>query len=136
MRKVLSAGLALLLVVLLAACTPEEADHLKAVNDFRTANGVPTLQWEEGAYAKAHDWSQHMADANKLSHSVLSQGVPAGWRTIGENVAYNSTLQGAMTALQNSPAHRSNLLNPRFTKVAVGVVQARGYFWVTEVFIG
>lgn len=41
-----------------------------------------------------------------------------------------------MTALQNSPAHRAKLLNPRFSKVAVGVVQARGMFWVTEVFIG
>jgi uncharacterized protein YkwD len=136
MRKLATALVGLAVALLLVACTPEEGTHLQAVNAFRQANGVPALQWEEGAYAKAHSWSQHLADQGFLSHSVLSQGVPAGWHTLGENVAMNPTLDGAMTALESSPPHRANLLNPRFTKVAVGVVQAKGLYWVTEVFLG
>lgn len=135
MRKLLVLVVAVV-ALLLVACTPEEAAHLKAVNDFRQANGVPALQWEEGAYAKARALAQRMADEGKLSHSTLSEGQPAGWRTLGENVATAPTLEAAMTALQNSPPHRTNLLNPAFTKVAVGVVQKGGAYWVVEEFIG
>jgi uncharacterized protein YkwD len=136
MRKLLSLIVGLTIAMLLVACTPEEAHHLDTINQFRAANGLPALTWDESAYGKAHDWSEKLADDGKLSHSVLSQGVPAGWQRLGENVAYNSSLDGAMTALERSPAHRANLLNPKFTKVAVGVVQQNGLYWVTEVFIG
>jgi uncharacterized protein YkwD len=136
MRRILTALVALGIALLLVACTPDEGNHMGAINAFRKANGVAELQWEEGAYAKAHSWSEKLAADGKLSHSVLSQGVPTGWHLLGENVAYNPSLNGAMIALENSPAHRANLLNPRFTKVAVGVVQAKGMYWVTEVFIG
>ena len=136
MRKLVATLVGLSVALLLVACTPEEGNHLQAVNAFRTSQGVPALKWEEGAYAKAHDWSQHLADQGFLSHSVLSQGVPAGWHHLGENVAMNPTLEGAMLALEASPPHRANLLNPAFDRVAVGVVQAKGMFWVTEVFLG
>jgi uncharacterized protein YkwD len=136
MRKVLSLLVAGVLALLLVACSPEEATHLGQVNSFRNANGLPSLSWEEGAYAKARAWAQHMADQGKLSHSVLSQGIPPGWRLIGENVAMAPSLESAMTALQNSPPHRANLLNPKFNRVAIGVVQKGGYYWVTEDFIG
>lgn len=135
MRK-LAAAAAAVLCLLAVACTPEEQDTVTAINDFRHANGVAGLAWEEGAYAKARSWSQHMADQGRLSHSALSQGVPQGWRLLGENVAMNRTLDGAWRALEASPGHRANLLNPRFTKVAVGVIHQGGYYWVTQVFIG
>jgi uncharacterized protein YkwD len=136
MRKVLSLLVGLTIAMLLVACTPDEGNHLAAINQFRQANGVPALKWEEAAYAKAHDWSEKLAADGRLSHSTLSLGVPAGWRLLGENVAYAGSLDQAMTALERSPGHRANLLNPKFTKVAVGVVQAKGLYWVTEVFIG
>ncbi|MCU1379936.1 MAG: SCP-like extracellular [Acidimicrobiales bacterium] len=136
MRRLVSVLVGLALATLLVACTPDEGNHLDAVNRFRTANGLPALTWEEGAYAKVHRWSEKMAADGRLSHSVLTQGVPAGWHVLGENVAMNPSLDGAMTALEQSPAHRANLLNPRFTKVAVGVVKAGTRYWVTEVFIG
>ena len=136
MRKLASVLSALAIAALLVACTPEEASHLEGVNAFRTANGVAALQWEEGAYAKARAWSQKMADDGRLSHSRLSDGIPDGWRTLGENVAYNSSLDGALAALKRSPGHRANMLNPRFTKIAVGVIHQDGAYWVTQVFLG
>jgi uncharacterized protein YkwD len=136
MRKLVALLIGLTVALAVVACTPEEGNHLDAVNAFRESHGVPALQWEEGAYAKAHDWSEKLAEDGKLSHSVLSQGVPAGWHTLGENVAMNPSLDGAMKALEASPAHRANLLNPKFDRVAVGVVQAKGLYWVTEVFLG
>ena len=136
MRKVVSLLIAALAVLVLVACTPDEANHVQMVNTFRVANGVPQLGWDDTLYDKARSWSQHMADDGKLSHSDLKQGAPAGWHILGENVAYNSSLDGAMTALENSPAHRANLLNPQFTRVAVGIVFQNKVYWVTEEFVG
>jgi uncharacterized protein YkwD len=136
MRRVVALFIAALAVVLLVACSPEEANHLQMVNTFRVANGVAQLEWDEGLYGKAREWSQHMADEGKLSHSDLKSGAPAGWKILGENVAYNTSLTGAMDALENSPAHRANLLNTKFTRVAVGIIFAKNVYWVTEEFIG
>jgi uncharacterized protein YkwD len=136
MRKLAMSIAAAALALLLVACSPEEATHLQAVNQFRTANGAPALQWDEGVYQKAHDWSQHLADAGKLSHSNLADGVPDGWHRLGENVAMASTLDAAMNALENSPPHRANLLNPAFDRVAIGVVHQNGLYWITETFVG
>jgi len=135
MRKFATLAVSLL-AVLLVACTPEEASHLDAMNAFRQSNGVPALGWDDVLYTKARAWSQHMADEGKISHSKLSDGAPAGWRILGENVAVNSSLEGAMTALQNSAPHRANLLDTRFTRTAVGVIHAKGMYWVTESFVG
>jgi uncharacterized protein YkwD len=78
-----------------------------------------------------------MAQAGALSHSSpLSAGVPAGWHVLGENVAYNSSLGAALTALENSPGHRANLLKPEFTSIGIGVVISGGRYWVTQVFMG
>ena len=136
MRKVVATVVAAVVALLLVACTPDEATHFTQLNEYRTSQGVPTLNWEEAAYAKAHSWSEHMASQNKLSHSILSQGVPAGWTALGENVAMGPTMDSAMDALKKSAPHRANMLNPKFKRAAIGVVQRNGYFWITEVFIG
>ena len=136
MRRKLTLAAASIAVALLAmACSPQERHVAEEINRFRVANGVAQLQWEDGAYAKVRAWSQKMADEGRLSHSKLSDGVPAGWRALGENVAYNSSLDGAIRALEQSPGHRANLLNPRFTHMAVGAVEVDGRWWVTQVFI-
>jgi uncharacterized protein YkwD len=119
-----------------SACTPQEEDAFRAVNTLREVNGLRWLDWNQGAYDKAVAWSNHMADQDTLSHSTLADGVPAGWHLLGENVAYAGTVAQAMQALESSPPHRANLLNPAFTSVAIGVVERGGRVWVTEVFIG
>jgi uncharacterized protein YkwD len=125
-----------LVALLCSACTPQEAEAFGSVNALREANGLPALGWNEDAYAKAVAWSNHMADEGRLSHSVLRDGIPAGWRALGENVAYAGSVAQAMAALEASPPHRANLLNPAFSSIAIGVVERDGRVWVTEVFIG
>jgi uncharacterized protein YkwD len=106
------------------------------VNQFRAANGLGALAWDGTLYTKAVGWAQHLAAAGSLSHSASGAGVPAGWRTVGENVGYGPSVSSVLTAFQNSAPHRANLLNPAFTRVAVGIVEANGTYWVTEEFYG
>jgi uncharacterized protein YkwD len=134
-RKLTLAAAAIAVAVLAMACSPQERHVAEEINRFRADNHVAPLQWEESAYAKAVSWSQHMAAEGHLSHSKLSDGIGSGWKALGENVAYNSSLDGAIHALEQSPGHRANLLNPAFTHMAVGAVQVNGVWWVTQVFI-
>ena len=127
---------ALLVIVASAACSPDENAGFQAMNRLRSQNHIAALRWNEEVYPKAVAWSNHMADQNRLSHSTLSDGVPAGWHTLGENVAYASTMSDAIAALEASAPHRANMLNPAFTTVAVGVAARNGKVWVTEVFVG
>ena len=124
------------LVLAAGACSPQEEEAFKSVNMLRDANHLRWLDWNEGAYEKAVAWSEHMASEGRLSHSVLREGVPPGWKVLGENVAYAGSVAQAMAALEASPPHRANLLNPAFTSIAIGIVERDGMVWVTEVFIG
>jgi uncharacterized protein YkwD len=123
-------------IALLAACTPQEKDAFIRTNEIRAGRGVAPLAWNEAVYAKAVAWSNHMADEGKLSHSTLAEGVPAGWRRIGENVAQAGSVAEAMRTLEASAPHLANILNPGFTSVAIGIVERDGRFWVTQVFVG
>ena len=135
-RRLLLVLAGLAIVVASSACTPQEEDAFRSVNTLRAANGMRFLDWNDGAYDKAVAWSHHMAEEGALSHSTLADGVPSGWSRLGENVAYAGSVEQAMQALEASPPHRANLLNPAFTSIAIGVVERDGRVWVTEVFIG
>jgi len=134
-RKVALAATAFLVAIAAMACSPEDKHAFDEVNAFRKANGVAALQWEAKAGEKAVAWSKLMASQGRLSHSTLSDGIAPGWKALGENVAYNTTLDGALRALERSPGHRANLLNPTFTHVGIGAVQVNGFWWVTQVFV-
>ena len=127
---------ALVIVVAAGACSPDENAGFQAINHLRSQNHLAQLRWNEEVYPKAVAWSKHMADAGRLSHSTLSDGVPAGWTTLGENVAYADTMAHAIAALEASAPHRANMLNPAFKSVAVGAVTRSGMVWVTEEFVG
>ena len=136
MKARLAALVVVVVIALLAACTPQEADAFSRTNDIRTRRGVAPLAWNEGAYDKAVAWSNHMADEGQLSHSKLADGVPAGWRHLGENVVRARTVEEAMAALAASAPHLANMVNPEFTSIAIGIVERDGLVWVTQVFVG
>ena len=35
-----------------------------------------------------------------------------------------------------SPGHRANLMNPRYTKIGIGIVAKGGYVYATQIFAG
>jgi uncharacterized protein YkwD len=69
---------------------------------------------------------------------AVNPNVPEEY-TIGENIFYGSVadVTWGHRSLMNSPEHRDNLLNPRYTRMGVGIyVSASGEMWVTEMFVG
>ena len=136
MKRRLVALVITVVIAVLGACTPQEADAFARTNAIRTSRSVAALSWNEAAYNKAVSWSKHMADQGRLSHSNLAEGIPAGWSRLGENVAYAGSVEQAMAALAGSAPHMANMVNPLFTSVAIGIVERNGRVWVTQVFVG
>ena len=59
------------------------------------------------------------------------------YRTAGENIAMNQTVQAAHTAFMNSPGHRANILNSSFTTIGIGIVSdGNGNIYISQMFIG
>jgi uncharacterized protein YkwD len=59
------------------------------------------------------------------------------YKTAGENIAGNSSVAGAHTALMNSAGHRANILNKAYNYVGIGIVSGGQYgMMFTQEFVG
>ncbi|HWG36782.1 MAG TPA: MBL fold metallo-hydrolase [Terriglobales bacterium] len=104
-----------------------------------------TLDPRAAEVARCH--SEFMARAHTLSHSGPAGATPGdrlgsdgiAWTAVGENVAMAADLATADGILMKEPPfqpnHRANILNPKFTRVGIGVARSSdGLVWVTEDF--
>jgi len=122
-----------------AAATPsEEACFLASINATRTAAGVAPLTMNAGLSSIARGHSEQMASAGVLSHNAnLPNQAPAGWVALGENVGAGPSCPAVTQLINNDPQHRTNILDPLYNTVGVGVVDtAAGTIYVTEDFLG
>jgi uncharacterized protein YkwD len=97
---------------------------LRAVNDYRAAQGLRRWQADPGLAAIGRAHSQAMARDDRLSH----EGFPARALRTGSTRCVENLVAGAVTAEQavalwrHSPAHHQNLLEPAVAWAGVGVV--------------
>jgi len=118
--------------------TPQEAFQIfeytifSMTNMERANNNVPLLIWNDAIGRAARTHSQDMAENNMLSHTgsdgsnvgtrLGREGI-TGWSTWGENAYMSSggaTPASRVQGWMNSPGHRANILNTRFTHMGVG----------------
>ena len=137
----------------------EEQEMIADINHAREAQGLSDLVSDPllGGAARAH--SREMCGKDYFAHQSPSAGMTTPMdryfhalqahgegrpdtALVGENIFYASTTnatynaQYAHTSLMQSPGHRANILEPRFTKVGVGLYRdSQGRFWVTEMFL-
>jgi hypothetical protein len=112
-----------------------EGDFVARINNLRSQRGLAPLAVEPVLSNKARAWAQHMADAGSIFHSNLPDGVTVAWHRLGENVGTGPSVDSIDQALVASPDHYRNLTDPGFRYVGVGVVNANGTFFVSEVFM-
>lgn len=115
-----------------------QADVLVSrVNAERVNAGVPPLSVDPRLTAIAEQWSNEMARVGNYFHNPdMAAELPPTWLYRGENVGAEKTLDEAHQAFMASAVHRSEILDPRYQLLGVGVAPASdGGVWVTEDFM-
>jgi uncharacterized protein YkwD len=112
-----------------------EAKMLDLVNEERQKAGLKPVAAdpEMAVVARAH--SKDMFAKGFFAHKNLEGKDPfdrmrAGgvrFRTAGENLALARTLHQAHTGLMNSPGHKANILQPRFGRLGIGILDGGIY---------
>jgi hypothetical protein len=110
------------------------------INADRAANGLPRLVVHQDLTGIAQGHSRRMAAAGKIWHNdeLFSDRTRdrLGASILGENVGFDGG--GAATSHQmymDSPDHRANILDPRFTHMGIAVTVADGIAYSTEDFM-
>ncbi|MDQ2798575.1 MAG: CAP domain-containing protein [Armatimonadota bacterium] len=137
----------------------EEADLIAAINNERVTRGMEPLAEDPLLNVTARGHSREMCFLGYFDHHSPTPGQRTpldrylaalhAWgedrpdaALVGENIFYASVTDASYNAayahqrLMDSPPHRANILEPRFTKVGVGLYRdSQGHFWVTEMFL-
>lgn len=104
-------------------------------NRARLENELTPFIWDENlnniARLKAEDMEKH----NYFGHHSITYGTPfkmlrdmgVVYRGASENIIGNSDLESAHEMVMASPAHRGNILSPRFNKMGIGIVESERY---------
>ncbi len=119
-----------------------------ATNTYRTTSGVSALAFNTSLQSVAQAWAEKMAadDAGGMTtqqafrhNPVMTLQIPSGWLGAGENIAlnggYSDPYAKLMDQWKTSPAHNTNMLNPNWTDIGVGVfTDSFGITWGVQVF--
>ncbi|MFL6300029.1 MAG: CAP domain-containing protein [Terriglobales bacterium] len=111
-------------------------------NEARKEAGIDPLTWNEQAAQAARVHAKIMAEKQALSHQFSGEAVlrdrlgAVGLRfdSAAENVADAESADEAHDALMHSPPHRTNLLNPKYNSLGIGVAENSGQLYVVEDF--
>lgn len=108
---------------------------LNQTNAYRKAHGLPALKAHVTLNTVSTNWSKAMASKKVMSHNPnTGKQIPAKWKAWGENVAVGYTADTVTKAWYNSPGHKANMLNKRFTHIGIGIAydtNGRAYFTQT-----
>ena len=108
-----------------------ETQMFALVNNERTSQGIPALTLSTKISKVARDYANYMWENHYFGHysptgkDVGNRLDTAGIRYsfAGENLALAPTLTSAFKGLLNSAGHRENILDKRFHKIGIGVVE-------------
>jgi uncharacterized protein YkwD len=135
----------------LAGSVALELDLLGKTNAARAEHGLPPLQADETLALAARHHALEMATLNYFSHQSPTPGVStpperiakAGspYIAVGENIAKMPPMlvinlaERTVTGWMNSPGHRANVLESRFTHVGFGIAKdSQGFSYVVQNF--
>lgn len=125
--------------------TADEKEVFNLINAKRTANGLSALNIDNELQNVARIKAQDMVDNNYFAHNSPTYGTPfqmiknfgIAYKAAGENIAGNSTNQGAVNAWMNSEGHRANILSNNYNYTGVAVVKSPKYGKIyVQMFIG
>lgn len=126
---------------------PYEETVIQLVNKERKKYHLKPLQIDTALSYTARVKSEDMRDNNYFNHNSPKYGSPKQMVNdfgisyhygVGENIAFGQkTPEEVVKAWMNSPGHRENILNKKYTHIGVGYTTGGEYgtYW-TQQFIG
>jgi uncharacterized protein YkwD len=114
----------------------------QVTNQARKDAGIAPLTWNEQAAQAARVHAKMMAEKEALSHQFAGEAelrdrlgaVGLRFDAAAENVADAKSADEVHDALMHSPPHRTNLLNPKYNGLGIGVAEKNGQLYVVEDF--
>jgi len=105
------------------------AECTALTNQARAAAGVAPVTVSLTLNAAAQGWSDYQASISTMTHGsnpgarITAAGY--SWSAWGENVAFGQwDCAAVIAAWMNSPGHRTNMLNPTYTNIGIGMTVA------------
>lgn len=119
-----------------------EQELLELANQRRHEAGAPPLRMDASLSNAARAHARLMVDRQQLSHQfdgeplLMPRLLETGLRLdhVGENVAYNGSVEKAFEALMQSPPHRRNLLDPSFNSAGFAAFWSGQRLYVVQDF--
>jgi len=113
----------------------DEQKLLELVNKARKDKGLNELTVDENLMKVARTKAKDMVENNYFSHQSPTYGSPFDmmrqfentFKSAGENIAGNKTVEGAFKAWMASESHKKNILNPNFTVTGIGIEESKTY---------
>ena len=110
--------------------TDLEAQMLQLVNDERKARGLKTVVPDDKLRVAAAEHAADMFTQGYFSHNTPDgidpfkrmKKIGIRYTSAGENLAHSYDLNAAHTGLMNSPGHRANILNKKFGKIGIAIM--------------
>lgn len=125
--------------------TSDEQLILNLMNQERAKVGVPALKMDAKLLDLARLKAKDMVAKNYFSHTSPTYGSPFAmmqnngvtYKTAGENIAGNPSLEAAVKSWMASEGHRKNILSNTYNYCGVGIAKSDIYGYVISVmFIG
>lgn len=123
----------------------DEQQLLDLVNKARAEKKLAPLVIDENLLKVARIKAKDMIENNYFSHQSPTYGSPFDmmrqyentFKSAGENIAGNKTVEGAFKAWMASDSHKKNILNSGFSVTGIGVQESATYGKViVQQFIG
>lgn len=123
--------------------TPQQSGDLSAdekllldlINKERAKSNLSPLQADPELMKVARIKGNDMSKNNYFSHYSPTYGSPFDmmrqfgitFKAAAENIAGNSTVQGAVTSWMNSEGHRNNIMNGNYNFTGIGISKSTKY---------
>ncbi len=123
----------------------EEAKMISFINQERAKAGLNELVIDYSLVKLAKEKSMDMVSHNYFGHNSKRLGTiydqlqreQIVYESAAENLAGTGNVRKAQDCLFSSPTHRWNILNPKFTKIGVGIVRGGPFgAMITQLFLG
>jgi len=111
---------------------------LDLINQERAKNNIPPLAADPELMKVARTKADDMTKNNYFSHYSPTYGSPfdmmrqfgISFKAAAENIAGNSTVEGAVSSWMKSEGHRNNILNPNYNYTGIGISKSTKYGYV------